>query len=371
MKFTKLKIITLVIFCSICLTNKFPQTISSESPTISIVEIDIKALTSYVPIEINGNADLETQAIGKWDEGGTSDGTAAHPYIIKDYLISTTSPAINIRGTTHHLRIENCHINGSINAITLNDVENGVIYKCNLTANVIGITINNTSTQNSVVECTIYLATTGIFMHHCDGNTVIDSSIKNAQDDGIYVGEGIFNEFTDNFFMHNTMALNLQDSVNNSIIKNSINNSTEHGIYLVSTHSTLIEKNNLSCNFQYGLKIQSGENNEIEKNNFIGNFAPDSQAYDSGLSNFFSCNYWSDWISPDVDGDGFVDNPYIIPTSNVEDSYPLVSKIVDFDSFNCPTPLFGFSHSIIVVSFLVMVFGSFIYKKRKKPNQKD
>lgn len=63
----------------------------------------------------------------------------------------------------------------------------------------------------------------------------------------------------------------------------------------------------------------------IHHNDFLGN-GPNStlQAFDNGLNNTFAFNYWDEWITPDSDEDGIVDDPYVIAgIANNQDSYPL------------------------------------------------
>lgn len=44
-----------------------------------------------------------------------------------------------------------------------------------------------------------------------------------------------------------------------------------------------------------------------------------SQASDYGEANLFQYNYWNEWIIPDFDIDGIVDNPYYISGGNYDD----------------------------------------------------
>ena len=65
-------------------------------------------------------------------------------------------------------------------------------------------------------------------------------------------------------------------------------------------------------------------NNQIYHNNFISN---ETQVYYTYWHTIFSLpkptggNYWSDWTSPDDDGDGFVDVPYFI-SHRAQDNLP-------------------------------------------------
>ncbi|MHA1995286.1 MAG: hypothetical protein ACW97Z_12150 [Candidatus Hodarchaeales archaeon] len=62
-------------------------------------------------------------------------------------------------------------------------------------------------------------------------------------------------------------------------------------------------------------KSTGTDNNSIMWNRFIENGLGDTtiqQAKDNGINNEIVHNYWSDWITPDRNGDGIVDLPYLI-----------------------------------------------------------
>jgi hypothetical protein len=88
---------------------------------------------------------------------------------------------------------------------------------------------------------------------------------------------------------------------------------------------------NVISNFPgWGIDIWNGANNNIIQynglhgNNYLN--PSQSQASDIGLNNSFVNNFWDDWVSPDTDQDGVVDNPYTIDGSAQNtDPFPLVS----------------------------------------------
>ncbi|MFX0209425.1 MAG: NosD domain-containing protein, partial [Candidatus Hodarchaeota archaeon] len=148
-------------------------------------------------------------------------------------------------------------------------------------------------------------------------------------------------------------AITLKSSKTCTISGNNITNTHSSGIFLDSTESTIITMNNVSANTQYGIHLQATKgtiinqnlftnngyyglylednvmNTHISYNGFWQNNLNDSaQAYDAGVNNTFTHNYWADWTEPDTNQDGIVDFPYIIsgPIHN-QDQYPLVSPI--------------------------------------------
>ncbi|MHC4537331.1 MAG: LamG-like jellyroll fold domain-containing protein, partial [Planctomycetota bacterium] len=86
------------------------------------------------------------------------------------------------------------------------------------------------------------------------------------------------------------------------------------GVIIEAAANNTLTDNTISNN-RYGIRLESSGDNQIYNNNFIDNI---TQAYATigRRSNIFNLekpiggNYWSDWMSPDTDGDGFVDYAY-------------------------------------------------------------
>jgi len=100
------------------------------------------------------------------------------------------------------------------------------------------------------------------------------------------------------------------------------------GMYLFNSSNNNITENTI-LNNNYGIYIESSSNsNYIYRNNFIDNT---DQAYDDS-NNVWNAtyptggNYWSDWTTPDNNGDGFVDDPYVINlTTGSQDHWPFTA----------------------------------------------
>jgi hypothetical protein len=115
----------------------------------------------------------------------------------------------------------------------------------------------------------------------------------------------------------------------------------------------------------YAVKLLSDASHIYVKfNNFIDN-GNDCQLLDDGTLNEITHNYYSDWITPDDNADGYVDVPYSIEgISDNYDEFPLVNAgIVPTETatstFSVNTPVLMF-----VIGFLV-VAGVF-YNLRHK-----
>ena len=96
--------------------------------------------------------------------------------------------------------------------------------------------------------------------------------------------------FLRNTLSNNGAGIHMEDSDDNFISNNLINNSRAYAVYF--------DKNS--------------DKNIVINNRFIENNWLWAQAGDDGQNNIFKNNYWSDWVSPDTNFDGIVDNAYFI-----------------------------------------------------------
>jgi parallel beta-helix repeat protein len=86
------------------------------------------------------------------------------------------------------------------------------------------------------------------------------------------------------------------------------------GVVIEAAYNNTLTDNTISNNI-YGIQLQSSSENQIYNNNFIDNtiqaYVTDSEGNIFNLEKPTGGNYWSDWTSPDIDGDDFVDSPYV------------------------------------------------------------
>ena len=118
-------------------------------------------------------------------------------------------------------------------------------------------------------------------------------------------------------------------SDSNTITRNHIKNNEGEGILIEpNCQMNNITHNTIFNNSGYGINISSGSNNNlVEWNTFLHNKNDEIQAYDAGTGNDFAFNHWNDHNLTDTDLDGFTDNPYaILPNSNTDDS-PRIAPI--------------------------------------------
>ena len=113
----------------------------------------------------------------------------------------------------------------------------------------------------------------------------------------------------------------------NVTVKNCIVSDFGVDICLILGPSNTLTDNTASNN-NHGILLRSSSSNQIYNNNFINNSIQAS--VEDGSGNEFSLekpnggNYWSDWTSPDNDGDGFWDNPYVF--AGGQDNFPWVCQ---------------------------------------------
>ncbi len=126
--------------------------------------------------------------------------------------------------------------------------------------------------------------------------------------------------------------IDVEYSRNNYFIGNTFSGASGMFIY-ASSHNNTIVYNNLVGSTHSGIQIESSDNNSIHHNNFVDNYGgTNPQASDKRTSNQWDDgsegNYWNDWISPDVNEDGIVDNPYMLGGgAGAKDNYPLVTFV--------------------------------------------
>jgi len=169
--------------------------------------------------------------------------------------------------------------------------------------------INIISSNNNIIEynnCSLNRRT-GISFWNCYGNTVENNSCEEN-------GFG---------------GMELRNSNGDTIKYNNLNSNQEYGTYIKNSDYNEIYNNSYLENSNYGIAMDGeSESNTIHHNDFIAN-NEGVQAFDDGIDNKWNIprggNYWSDWVTPDNDSDGFVDLPYpIAGAAGAEDLLPLV-----------------------------------------------
>ena len=179
----------------------------------------------------------------------------------------------------------------------------------------------------------------GIMIIHCEYIDVHDCIFSNIDWNGGWIQMSNHSIISNNVLQYNSYSLYLKNCFDIIITNNLISDSYRGiifvgyddylGAYTTDSRNHYIYGNNISYCTHYGIFLVSIFDSDIKWNNLINNnIGGSSQAHDSvGDGNLFEYNHWSDWTSPDVDSNGFVDNPYTIDGDAISiDQYPFVTS---------------------------------------------
>jgi parallel beta-helix repeat protein len=205
---------------------------------------------------------------------------------------------------------------------------------------------NNTLRDNVVNKVGRY----GMWVLSDSGGSLIENNtVKNATSKGFYLG-------------------NIQNS---KINNNSIEHSGSEGIHLTgaASVSNALTSNLVVNSESYGLKI-GGEDNLVQDYTFIdNNKGIGKQATQfSPTTNNITHNHWNDWTSPDENGDGIVDIPYVLDGFDAQDNFPLVSPTRKILATSFPTSA-ATSFNFVISAVLAFGLILFIRKVKNRPKR--
>ncbi len=310
-------------------------------------------------IYIRGNENF-TPANGV--TGGS--GTVDDPYVIEGWEIDASvagrswSGAIDINETDAYFIIQNCYIHGGQDnnyslwsAIKFADVWHGTIRGTVIDNVNTGILIYDNGPEVGVPFSAFNIIDGNIIENSYEGikiygdptSYIINNTVRNINSSGIATW-GSMNVVVRNNVIDNVKGnsgfgggILVNGGADNILIENNtITNSGLHGMDIYYCYNITVRYNNIENSAQYGFRIKDGkdpDNVRIYLNN-IRNSGQTPQGYvmEANFSvnenvvwdNGTHGNYWSDWTTPDANGDGIVDNPYILGgASGNWDSYPL------------------------------------------------
>ncbi len=176
-----------------------------------------------------------------------------------------------------------------------------------------GIYQDGSQSDNHLLDNEISWCTDGILIRGMGGNRIERNDLHNMSISGITLDASY-------------------DDVHCNLIRDS-----SEGILLIAEVDAKVYYNRLINNSGFGLYAFDGTNLNVLHNNILTRnngatelySAQNVQAKDDSGTNLWSWNgygnYWGDWISPDADLDGIVDDPYVIDLQNsITDEVPLV-----------------------------------------------
>lgn len=298
--------------------------------------------------------------------------------IISNNVIQNVNCGINIMGGSAGINVSSNQISNILNSgiklqnagsseIVINTIENcggcgidnigqisdGAHYS-RIISNIVrnnnesGISIKD-SDSNTLINNIIYDNKGGLLFERSNDNLLFNNTIYNHGDSsGFLISSSENNNISTNFIFNNLAGISLYGSTENVFTNNYVYANEDIGIFLDDladrnnfsrnlisnnheaiwiqrSNYNLITENLFWKNIASGIIIEFDSNyNIVSFNDFSDNSIPISpQAEDNYLNstNTFVYNYWNEWISPDVDSDGIVDDPY--PIDYNQDSYPL------------------------------------------------
>lgn len=209
--------------------------------------------------------------------------------------------------------------------------------------NATGITMNFPQKFNLTRNDFIDYTGTGINI--MSGNT---GSVNNNQISGIGVKSGMFISYPNSMKVHDNIITGFEygidmvhTAVETDVIHNRIEDNTESGIRVQNSHGIEIQDNLIFNNTGYGIEFFYSGYCLTANNTFINNHGSDDtystltiQARDDGDGNFWNDtsggNYWRDLDSEDGDGDGILDDPYLIFGTTTYDKKPLAEPSYEY-----------------------------------------
>ncbi len=176
----------------------------------------------------------------------------------------------------------------------------------------------------------------GVYGYYADANTISGNNFNNTYY-GVQLYYSIRNQILGNTFGYGYYGVYFSSSDANYLHGNLITHCTGYGVYLTSSSdSNLVTGNNIASSYYYGVYINTGsESNMFYANRLANNNGATStynaghiQAYDNDAnawnSTAHSGNLWTDWLYPDANHDGIVDQPYVLAGSGgSKDYFPL------------------------------------------------
>ncbi len=333
---------------------------TADSKSLESVGPKCLAYEQSVPIEISGNDDFAAQAAL---EAWPGDGSSETPYLIVGLnitLASETVPLVNITHTSVYFRLASCLLVGGLAAVYFYNVSYGSLVDTTIEGCAEQGILAMGSHHLSVFECEIHdIGEQGVNFNQVSDSVIENSTIEECGDRGVLMdyslecvvsssvitrcsnGATAFRDSDHCTLYNNTVLLNSGDAISLGnawycdILENTIVNCTGMGVTIGSSPNATVAGNVICNATDEGVGVQGSnyciirnntfyrnefhavtlftDNGQILGNNFVDNILTSpatSECRNGGSNNQFGFNFWSRWLTPDDNGDGYVDTAY-------------------------------------------------------------
>jgi parallel beta-helix repeat protein len=257
------------------------------------------------------------------------DSMVNNTYNFGDYTLQAqdidTSNTVNGKPIYFWVNQHNEQVPSDAGFVDLTDSSNITVTDLNLTNNVQGLVLKNT-TDSLIENVRITNNWDGLYLQRwSNSNTIIDSIVSNnlgLGGMGIYVSTSNNNTISNNSISNNYCGLVFDSTVYQDVIGYQPTGNTV--MYNVVTGNTVAN------NSSVGVELIQSQENLFYDNNFVNNTQQvlstnSTNAWDNG----YEGNYWQDYVGQDLNETGIGDVPYVIDENNL-DNHPLMGLFSDF-----------------------------------------
>lgn len=353
--------IMLVLAIQLCCSPAIlTRDLTADSGNLESVGLIYVAYEDSGPIVISGNDDFAAQAAL---EGWPGDGSSGTPYVIGSLNITIASETmllVNVTDTSVYFRLESCLLVGGSAAVYFDNVSYGSVVDTSIEGCAQQGIIAMGSHHISIFESEIHdIGEQGVSFNQVNDSVIENSTIEECGDRGVLMdysldcvvssteimrcsnGATAFRDSEHCTLYNNTVLLNsgnaitlghapfcdilentivnctgkgvsVESSANATLAGNVICNATVVGVGVEGSQYCIIRNNTFYRNEFRAARIQS-DNGQILGNNFVDNSMIQpavSECANEGSNNQFDFNFWSRWLTPDTNADGYVDSAY-------------------------------------------------------------
>lgn len=202
--------------------------------------------------------------------------------------------------------------------------------------------VRNCSLNNN----TLVLTDQGIVLKNSQGN-YLNGNLVSIVNKGIVLDNSEKNVLSNNWVVKNNQGISLNNSFNNTLVNNTADSNeagfllrrsqenelaynlilkNEYGVLGHEAGFNIFTRNNLYLN-GIGVYLRDSSNNSFYENEFI-NFRNAADEVNNIWNSSSAGNFWNDHTGADADGNGIIDNQYVInQTSRAIDYRPMVNRI--------------------------------------------